>query len=69
MKVYPHTQPNMSHGTMTNQKTNEDFNKEKPNPKDPNQQKHHPETNVPEVGNNAETQIKPPKPPKTNDGR
>ncbi len=53
MKKQPHTQPNQGHGTMMNQKTYEDFNKEKPDPKDPNQQEHHPEIEVPVIGNNT----------------
>jgi hypothetical protein len=63
MKEYPHTQPNQSHGTMMNQKTNEDYNKEKPDPKDPNQVQEHPNVEVPDVGNNVEVPVIPPIPP------
>lgn len=41
---------NQQQGTMLNQKTNEDFNKNKPNPSDPNEQRGHPATTVPDFG-------------------
>ncbi len=37
-------------GTMLTQKTNEDFNKKKPDPNDPNEQKSDPDTAVPDIG-------------------
>ena len=41
---------NQDAGTMLNQKTNEDFNKKKPDPTDPNQQKDLPSAPVPSTG-------------------
>ena len=48
-----------NHGSMLNQKTNEDFNKKKPDPNDPNEQKDRAVTAVPDImdddGNAANT--------------
>lgn len=48
--------PKQPSGSMVNQKTNEDFNKKTPDPADPNEQKEHPETEVPDIGDD---EIKP----------
>ena len=37
-------------GTMLHQKTNEDFNKKKPNPNDPNEKDSTPKNVVPDIG-------------------
>ena len=42
MEEYKKDLPIPNSGTMLNQKTNEDFNKKKPDPSDPNEQKGHP---------------------------
>lgn len=46
--------PGINSGTMFNQKTNEDFNKKKPNPTDPNEQKGRVTTVTPDFGNDSD---------------
>ena len=45
-------------GTMLTQKTNEDFNKKKPDPSDPNEQKSDPDTAVPDIGDDEIDPVK-----------
>ena len=40
----------LNSGTMLTQKTNEDFNKKKPDPEDPNEEASDPDTAVPDIG-------------------
>jgi hypothetical protein len=51
MQESKNNQPDLSHGTILAQKTNEDFNKEKPDPSDPNQEIGHPVIAVPDIVN------------------
>jgi len=44
--------PKLSDDSMLKQKTNQDFNDKKPNPKDPNEEKEHPDTLLPDFGEN-----------------
>ncbi|WP_353480913.1 hypothetical protein [Haliscomenobacter sp.] len=44
MKKNKNNPPKQHSGTMLNQKTNEDHNKQKPDPKDPNEIKNNPNT-------------------------
>ncbi len=42
--------PKLSGDSMLKQKTNEDFNKKQPDPKDPNEEKEHPDSLLPDFG-------------------
>ena len=46
--------PRINSGTMLNQKTNEDFNKKKPAPTDPNEQKGRITTVFPDFGDDSD---------------
>ncbi len=50
MTAHKNRPSNPDSGTMLNQKTNEDFNKKKPNPTDPNEQKGRVTTAIPVLG-------------------
>ena len=50
MEKSKNDQSNQNAGTMLQQKTNEDFNKKKPNPNDPNEKDGAKKNEVPDIG-------------------